>query len=60
MTQLELAIWKTKLDEKDDDSNVRGQAKRAKIDEESTRQEKRITSAADTIIKNVLPFLKLE
>ena len=59
MTLLELAVWKAKLDEKDDDSTVRGQAKRAKIDEESTRQEKRITSGADTIIKNVLPLLKL-
>ena len=41
MTQLELAIWKAKLDEK------------------STREERRITSGADIIIKNVLPFLKL-
>jgi len=60
MTQLELAIWKAKLDEKeDDDSNQKVQAKKAKIDVESTRKERRITSGADIIIRNVLPFLKL-
>ena len=59
MTLLELVIWKAKLEEKDDDSTERVQAKRAKIDEENSREEKRITSGADIIIKNVLPFLKL-
>ena len=59
MTQLELAVWKAKLDERDDDSAQRVQIKRVKIDEESSRREKRITSGADIIIKNVLPFLKL-
>ena len=58
MTQLELAVWKAKLDEKDHDSTVQGR-KRAKIDKDNTREEKRITSGADIIIKNVLPFLKL-
>eukprot|EP00986_Skeletonema_menzelii_P015470 scaffold11853_cov163-Skeletonema_menzelii.AAC.5 len=59
MTQLELAVWKAKLDEKEDKSTLKMQSKRAKIDEESAREEKRITSGADIIIKNVLPFLKL-
>ena len=60
MVNLELAVWKAKLDERDDDSTQKVQAtKRAKIDEESSRKEKRITSGADIIIKNVLPFLKL-
>eukprot|EP00985_Skeletonema_marinoi_P012803 scaffold6264_cov73-Skeletonema_marinoi.AAC.9 len=60
MTQLELAIWKAKLDEKeDDDSNQKVQAKKAKIDVESARKERRITSGADIIIRNVLPFLQL-
>eukprot|EP00985_Skeletonema_marinoi_P003271 scaffold1368_cov72-Skeletonema_marinoi.AAC.3 len=60
MTLLELAIWKAKLDEKDDDnSNQKVQAKKAKIDVESARKERRITSGADIIISNVLPFLKL-
>eukprot|EP00986_Skeletonema_menzelii_P002606 scaffold710_cov95-Skeletonema_menzelii.AAC.1 len=59
MTLLELAVWKTKLDEKVDNSTQKVQAKRAKIDKERAREEKRITSGADIIIKNVLPFLKL-
>ena len=59
MTLLELAVWKAKLDERDDDSTQRVQTKRARIDEVSSREDKRITSGADTIIKNVLPFLKL-
>ena len=59
MTQLELAVWKAKLDEKEDDSTLKVEAKRVKIDVLSMRKEKRITSGADTIIKNVLPFLKL-
>ena len=60
MTQLELAIWKAKLDEKeDDDSTQKVQTKRAKVDVESVRKERRITSGADIIIRNVLPFLQL-
>ena len=59
MTLLELAVWKAKLEERDDNSTQKVQAKRARIDEESSREEKRITSGADIVIKNVLPFLKL-
>ena len=59
MTLLELAVWKAKIDEKKDNFLQKLQAKRAKIDEESSRKEKCITSGADIIIKNVLPFLKL-
>ena len=59
MTQLELAIWTAKLDEKEEDSNQKVEVKRAKIDLGNARKEKRITSGADIIIKNVLPFLKL-
>ena len=60
MTQLELALWKAKLDEKEEDSQLKLQAKRAKVDVESMRREKRIMSGASIVIKNVLPFLKLE
>ena len=62
MTLLELAVWKAKLDEdeKEDSFTQKVQVKRAKIDEESKREEKRITSGADIIIKNVLPFLQLK
>jgi hypothetical protein len=60
MTLLELALWKAKLDEKEgDNSNQKVQAKRAKVDVESVRKERRIKSGADIIIRNVLPFLQL-
>jgi hypothetical protein len=55
MTQLELALWKVKLDENDDDSNIQGRA----IDAIDARKEKRIMSGASIIIGNVLPFLML-
>ncbi len=35
-------------------------AKKIKVDAESARKGKRIKCGADTVIKNVLPFLKLE
>ncbi len=55
MAQLELAIWKAKLDQKgDNNSALQVQTKRVKIDEESARKEKRIMSGADIIIKNDL------
>jgi hypothetical protein len=54
-TLLELAVWKAKLNEKEE-----AQAKKSKIDVKVVRMEKRITSGADIIIKNVVPFLKLE
>jgi hypothetical protein len=60
---LALAVWKAKLDVKEEDdpnTNVKVQAKEAKIDVEGKRKERRITSGADIIIRNVLPFLKLE
>ena len=60
MTLLELAVWKAKLDDEEEDSTQKVRTtKRAKIYEKSAREAKRITSGADTIIKNVLPFLKL-
>jgi hypothetical protein len=62
MTQLALAVWKAKIDEKeqeDSNSNMKVQAKKAKIDVESMKKERRITSGADDIIRNVLPFLQL-
>ena len=55
---LELALWKAKLDEKEDDV-VEPRTKKAKIDTKDARSEKRITSGADIVIKNVLPFLNL-
>ena len=57
-TLLELALWKAKLDEKEDNSGE-GKTKKAKADTESARNDRRITCGADTVIKNVLPFLQL-
>ena len=63
-TLLELALWKAKIDdfkvEGDKDSVAEDTAKKAKIDVEGARKEARITSGADIIIKNVLPYLKME
>ena len=59
-TLLELALWKTKLlNEKEDNCNLNVKAKKAKIDAESARKGHRVTCGADTVIKNVLPFLAL-
>ena len=55
MTQLELAVWKANLDEIENDT-IEG---RATIDTAGARNERRITSGAVIIIRNVLPFLKL-
>ena len=62
ITLLELALWKAKLGEKEESSvdSSEGKEKKANVDAESSRKEKRITSGADIVIKNVLPFLKLE
>jgi hypothetical protein len=62
ITLLELALWKAKLGEKEDedDKSAERQTKKAKVDSESARKERRITCGADIVIKNVLPFLQLE
>ena len=62
ITLLELALWKAKLDEKEDeeDSSVERQRKKAKVDSEVARKERRVKCGADMVIKNVLPFLQLE
>jgi hypothetical protein len=61
MTLLELAVWKAKLDEGMIAAHSLGlqPTKKVKIDVDANRKEQRITSGADIIIKNVLPFLKL-
>jgi hypothetical protein len=62
-TRLEIALWKVKLDESQDDIMSLGSdqsAKKPKLDMKAVRQEQRITSGASIVIKNVLPFLKLE
>ena len=59
VTVLELAVWKAKLGEKEEYAGE-GRTKKAKVDAESARKERRITCGADMVIKNVLPFLQLE
>ena len=59
ITLLELALWKAKLDEEEDHAAER-RTKKVKVDVESTRSEWRITSGANIVIKNVLPFLELK
>ena len=62
ITLLELALWKAKLGEKDEkgDRSVGRQTKKAKVDSESARKEKRVKCGAEIVVKNVLPFLQLE
>ncbi len=55
MTQLELAVWKANLDEREEDY-LEG---RAMIGTGGARKERRITSGASIVIRNVLPFLQL-
>ncbi len=59
---LELALWKAKLNEKEEVGNAVDiqKTKKAKIDEDAARQDLRITSGANIVIKNVLSFLVLE
>jgi hypothetical protein len=59
ITLLELALWKAKLGEKEECA-AETKTKKAKVDIKAARKEKRITCSADMVIKNVLPFLKLE
>lgn len=59
-TLLELASWKAKLDEENSKENpLNVKAKKANIDRKTAREERRITSGASIVIKNVLPFLQL-
>ena len=61
-TLLELALWKAKLDEMvhvKDNIEIHA-ANTVKNDDNSARRQLRITSGANIVIKNVLPFLVLE
>ena len=60
ITLLELALWKAKLGEKEENCGE-GRTKKTKmIDATSARNERRIICGAGTVIKTVLPFLQLE
>ena len=59
ITLLELALWKAKLGDNEDDFEE-GITEKAKVDAESARKEKRITCGAEIVVKHLLPFLQLE
>ena len=52
-TLLELALWKTELGDNSKNGNIA-------MDPLLARAENRVTSGADVVIKNVLPFLALK
>jgi hypothetical protein len=59
-TLLDLALWKAKLaEEKDEGPAEENTARKSKIDVGEARKKARITSGADIVIKNVLPFLMM-
>ena len=60
ITLLELALWKAELLDETEDSSVERERKKAKVDSEVARKERRVKCGADIVIKNVLPFLQLE
>ena len=53
-TLLELALWKANLDDNEEDEPEREEHSRKRA-----RKEICVTSGADVVIKNVLPFLQL-
>ena len=57
---LELALWKARLDDEAGDDSLEAPTKKFKVDVERTRSELRVTSRANIVIKNVLPFLALK
>ena len=59
MTILELAVWKAMIDNNEDKDDSQ-RAKKVKMDMKAVRRERRVTSGADIVVKNVLPFLRLE
>ena len=59
MTLLELALWKAKLDEKDDNFEESAANEVKAVVEDVRRKESRVTCGAETVIKNVVPFLQL-
>ena len=56
ITLLELALWKAKLAGEKEESCPEGRTKKAKIDVDSARKERRVTCGAEIVIKNVFLF----
>ena len=58
-TLLELALWKAKLDENDGGNLANEGLRMTRSHRKRAREEICVTSGADVVIKNVLPFLQL-
>eukprot|EP00986_Skeletonema_menzelii_P001717 scaffold468_cov133-Skeletonema_menzelii.AAC.9 len=57
---LELALWKANLDDNEGGNFVREGVRTTRGSKKRARKEVRVTSGADVVIKNVLPFLLLK
>ena len=60
MAILDLAVWKTMIDDENEYEDDSQRAKKVKMDMKAMRRERRVTSGADIVVKNVFPFLRLE
>ena len=62
LLELSLAVWKGNLnnDKSGGGKSLEAPTKKVKVDVASARNECRITSGANIVIKNVLPFLDLK
>ena len=61
MVLLELALWKANLDDNSgDDAAAQEGVRVTRRQRKRARKDRSITSGAGIVIKNVLPFLKLE
>jgi len=58
-TLLELALWKANLDDNEGGNFVREGVRTTRGSKKRARKEICVTSGADVVIKNVLPFLRL-
>ena len=56
-TLLELALWKTRINDTIQQQKMARSQKKIKTDKSSIRQQFRVTCGADVVIGHVLPFL---
>jgi hypothetical protein len=56
-TILELALWKMRINQTNNQENETRPRKKGKTDESSVRQHFRVTCGADAVIRHVLPYL---
>jgi hypothetical protein len=56
-TILELALWKMRINQTNNQENATRPRKKGKADKSSDRQHSRVTCGADAVIRHVLPYL---